>query len=290
MGLQSLRDKLLQAGLVTEDQAKKAEEAKAARRGPKAPDRANRRASDRPQPGRAAPAKALSPEEQRKREEDAAFRERERMLNREREENRRRAAEDRKKLEGLLAAAEKHEVTERGDEAFHFTTRRKKVQRIYLTADQLRKLETGDLAIIDKPTPAELSFALVTREGAERALALDPKAVRFYNRGFGQTFGFKAEAPQPDAAEALEGTEPAGAAEAPEAQKPSSAEDETPKDVEAASAGEVEPKREATASAAEAEPKSADAASAAEVEPKREATVSTAEDAPTDGGSQAEGT
>lgn len=208
MGLQSLRDKLLQAGLVTQDQAKKAEEAKPPPRGPKAPDRAPGRAPNRAKqaaPSRPAPAKALSPEEQKKREEEAAFRERERMLNREREENRKRAAEDRKRLEGLLAAAEKHEVTERGDEAFHFTTRRMKVQRIYLTADQLRQLEAGDLAIIDKPLPAELSFALVTREGAERALALDPKAVRFYNRGFGQTFGFKAEAPPPGAIEAAEG-------------------------------------------------------------------------------------
>jgi len=223
MGLQSLRDKLLQAGLVTQDQAKKAEEAKP--KAPKAPERPRDRdrgqerpRHDRPKSARPAaaapqrPAKELSPEEQKKREEEAAFRERERMLNRERDENRKRAAEDRKKLEGLLAAAEKHEVTERGDEAFHFTTRRKKVQRIYLSAEQLKKLEAGDLAIIDKPLPAELSFALVTREGAERALALDPKAVRFYNRGFGQTFGFKAEAPAPGAIEA-EGDETAPEAE-----------------------------------------------------------------------------
>ena len=47
MGLQSLRDKLLQAGLVTQDQAKKAEEAKP--KGPtKAPERPRDRGHERP--------------------------------------------------------------------------------------------------------------------------------------------------------------------------------------------------------------------------------------------------
>lgn len=244
MGLQSLRDKLLQAGLVTQDQAKKAEEARPAPKAPTGPKAGNRpQAAERqksPAPRRQQPpAKALSPEEQKKREEDAAFREREKMLNRERDENRKRAAEDRRRLEGLRDAAEKHEVTERGDEAFHFTTRKKKVQRIYLSADQLQRLETGDLAIIDKPLPAELSFALVTREGAERALALDPKAVRFYNRGFGQTFGFKAEPPppgvdlSPEPAEQMEAEGTGGDAEGTEATRQVGAEpagDEPPAD------------------------------------------------------------
>lgn len=229
--MQSLRDKLLQAGLVSQDQAKKAEEG---RKSPKPPNQAH----DRPKqatPRRqapAAPAKALSAEEQKKREEDAAFREREKMLNREREENRKRAAEDRRKLDGLREAAQKHEVAERGDEAFHFTTRKKKVQRIYLTPEQLQRLEIGDLAIIDKPLPGELSFALVTREGAERALSLDPKAVRFYNRGFGQTFGFKAEAPPPGAdLSADEETEDAPSEDADRA--PEAAADEPPEDAAA---------------------------------------------------------
>ncbi len=201
MGLQSLRDKLLQAGLVTEDQAKTAETQQRPGPGPgkeaaSAKPKDRRGGQGRPREAKAGGGgKALTPEEKLAREEEAAFRERERMLNRERDENRKRAAEDRKRLEGLRQAAEKHEVEERGEEAFHFTTRKKKVQRIYLTAEQLERLEAGDLAIIDKPLPGELSFALVSREGAERALALDSKAVRFYNRGFGQTFGFKAEPP-----------------------------------------------------------------------------------------------
>ncbi|WP_157370748.1 DUF2058 family protein [Vulgatibacter incomptus] len=260
MGLQSLRDKLLQAGLVSEDQAKKAEADRAAkptnresapprregapprresapprrdgapprregapqrREGAPAPQRAQAARPARPQERQekqAKPAKELTPEQQKAREEEAAFAERERMLNREREDNRKRAVEDRKRLEGVRAAAERFEVTERGGEAFFFTTRKKKVQRIYLTAEQLQRLESGDLAIIDKPLPAELSFSLVTREGAERALALDPKALRFYNRGFGQTFGFKAESSKFDEnaeADAAEGEEAEAAEVAP---------------------------------------------------------------------------
>lgn len=188
MGFQSLRDKLLQAGLVNEEQAKKAEAeaqreararrtGRAARKGPKG----------RPQ------RRELSEEERRAREEEAAFRERERELNREREENRKRAVEDRKRMEALRALAEKHEISERGEEAFHYVSRKKKLLRLYLTPDQIRALEAGELAIIDKPTPAELGQALVPREAAEAALAIDPRAIRFYNRGEGETYGFSSE-------------------------------------------------------------------------------------------------
>jgi len=222
MGLQSLRDKLLQAGLVTQEQAEKAEtdrpHKQAAPKGRHPADPGRRPGSDRgkgprgggrnQQAGRQRQQQVqlhreLTPEEKLALEEEAAFKERERMLNQEREENRRRAAEDRKRLEGLRAIAESFEIEERGEEVFFFTTRKKKLQRIYLTAQQIERLNLGDLAIIDKPLPSELSYALVNREAAERALILDSKALRFYNRGFGQTFGFKAE-PPPGGEEGLE--------------------------------------------------------------------------------------
>ena len=189
MGLQSLRDKLLQAGLVTEDQAKKAEADKSRRGGGR-----DRRRADGRGPGKnQQPRRELTEEERRKLEEEAAFREKERLLAREREENRKRAVEDRKRLETLRELCEKHEVEERGDEAFHFTSRKKKVMKIYLTAEQLQKLEAGELAIMDKPLPGELTTALVTREAAEKARLVDPRALRFYNRGGGETYGFKAD-------------------------------------------------------------------------------------------------
>lgn len=221
MGLQSLRDKLLQAGLVTEEQAKKAEADKS-RRGPR-----GRRPDNGRGPGKhQQPRRELTEEERRKLEEEAAFREKERLLAREREENRKRAIEDRKRLETLRELCEKHEVTERGDEAFHFTSRKKKVMRIYLTPDQLQKLEAGELAIMDKPLPGELATALVTREAAEQARLVDPRALRFYNRGGGETYGFKADASpmaaSSELAEQAPAAEAADAAEAPAAETASS--------------------------------------------------------------------
>ena len=229
MGLQSLRDKLLQAGLVTEDQAKKAEadiearkrNARDRREGGGAPGRDNRgrgpggpggHAGPKGQhargPGHQArpqqPPRELTEEEKKKREEEAAFREKERLLAKEREENRKRALEDRKKLESLRALCEQHEVTERGDEAFFFTSRKKKVMKIFLTPEQLKALEAGQLAIMDKPLPGELAIALVTREAAEQAVKIESRALRFYNRGGGETYGFKAEAPVPGAEAAVE--------------------------------------------------------------------------------------
>lgn len=194
MGFQSLRDKLLQAGLVNEEQAKKADaelaaEKKAARdrrqgqRGPQGRGPA-------PQPPRRQQ-REPTPEELRAREEEAAFRERQRELNQEREENRKRAVEDRRRQEALRALAEKHEIAERGDEPFHYVSRKKKLLRMYLSKDLIAKLERGELAIIDKPLPSEIAQSLVPRGAAEEALRLDPKALRFYNRAEGETYGFQ---------------------------------------------------------------------------------------------------
>src|SRR5690606_27743495 len=102
-----------------------------------------------------------------------------------------------------------------------YPSRRRKLMRIFLTPEQIAALERGELAIIDKPTPAELTQALVPREAAEQALALDPKAMRFYNRGPGETYGFQPETPTEEAsAEAGAGAatpnqEPDASTEAP---------------------------------------------------------------------------
>lgn len=233
MGLQSLRDKLLQAGLVTEEQARKAEADIEARK---------RQARERRQAGGgkggkgpkgqgAQPQQArreLTEEEKRRREEEAAFREKERLLAKEREENRKRAIEDRKKLEALRTICEKYEIAERGDEPFHFTSRKKKVMRMYLTPTQLEALQAGQLAIIDKPLPGELTTALVPREAAEEALKVDSRALRFYNRGGGETYGFRSDAPLPSEAPAVESeaheTSDADAEAAPAREPPAEAE------------------------------------------------------------------
>lgn len=234
MGLQSLRDKLLQAGLVTEDQAKKAEAELEAKRRTARERRQGGPAGRGRGPGRnQPPRRELSEEERRKLEEEAAFREKERLLAKEREENRKRAAEDRKRLERLRELCDKYEVTERGDEPFHFTSRKKKVQKIFLTPEQLRKLEAGELAIMDKPLPGELAVALVTREAAEEAVRIDSRALRFYNRGGGETYGFKSDATAIQASEAL-----AAKAEATRAAAPGAAAADTSDGTTATAPGE----------------------------------------------------
>jgi uncharacterized protein YaiL (DUF2058 family) len=191
MGLQSLRDKLLQAGLVTEEQARKSVADQASAKRPR-----KETAARRPPNAPSAPRvhRELTPEEKLAAEEAAAHREKERLLQKEREENRRRALEDRKRQESLRALAEKHEIAERGDQPFHFVSRKNKLLRLYLTPEQVRRLEAGELAVIEKPLPAEISYALVPREAAEAAHALDLKALRFYSRGAEESFGFKGEA------------------------------------------------------------------------------------------------
>jgi uncharacterized protein YaiL (DUF2058 family) len=202
MGLLNLRDKLLQAGLVTQEQAKKAEEdakRKAeARRGPPNKGRRDEKREDRRERGprpEPKPKRELTEAERIAAEEAAARREHEQFLAREREENRKRAVLDRQRQEKLRALALAHEIGERGEEAFHFVTRKNRVLRMYLTPEQIRRLEAGELAVIEKPLPAELSYSLVPREAAEEAVAIDVRAVRFYNRGNGETFGFKGEPP-----------------------------------------------------------------------------------------------
>lgn len=198
MGMLSLREKLLQAGLVTEEQAKRAEaDRHAPKKGPerasegKAPSKMSPRVAKEPPPPR-----ELSPEEKIALEESAARREHERFLAKEREENRKRALEDKKRQDRLRELAGKHGIEERGEETFHFLSRKNRVLRIYLTAEQTRKLEVGELAIIENPLPSEISFAIVPRAVAEEALAIDRRAIRFFNRGEGETYGFKAAAAQ----------------------------------------------------------------------------------------------
>ncbi len=193
MGLQSLRDKLLQAGVVTEEQAKKSEE-DAKRRPPPKQARPQQGRGGRPNDRRPAPPpRELTPEEKLAAEEAAAYKERQRLLDREREENRKRAAEDRKRQESLRALCERHGIEARGDEAFHFASRKNRILRVYLTAEQVKGLDAGELAIVEKPLPDRIDYALVPRAAAEEALGIDKKAVRFYAKGPGETYGFQGD-------------------------------------------------------------------------------------------------
>ena len=71
---------------------------------------------------------------------------------------------------------------EPGECAFHFVTRKGKVRRLELSAAQVKKLEQGMLAIVERPEPAQIEHSVVPAASAEEMLRLSPTSVRFYAR------------------------------------------------------------------------------------------------------------
>lgn len=182
----SLKDKLLKAGLVSEEAAKKADAEKEA---------AKKAAQQRARGPVAASAKAPPP-----RRESAPVRfEENRQVPKfaplpgskawNQEEARKQQALDKQLRELVLGA----QVTvEPGDRVFHFQTRKGKLRRLELSAAQGALLEEGKLAVVERPDPAQIEHALVPVEVAEKMLALSERAVRFLNKA-GTNVGFLSE-------------------------------------------------------------------------------------------------
>ncbi len=179
MGLGNLRDKLLAAGLVSEEEARRAE-AEAARAQARRRSRRRRRAERGRDP--VDDGLTLTPEERAAAEQKRQAREERARLQREREENRRRAARERRAAEDIRRVVGALGVEPGGTEAFFFQTRKGKIERLQVDAEQRSALETGDLAVVEHPQPHARTYALVPREGAEAILKIDRRAVRFYNR------------------------------------------------------------------------------------------------------------
>ena len=156
--MQSLRDKLLQAGLVTKEQVDRAKEG------------AERKAKPPPRPAQAAPP---PPRESEK--------DKERRLNRE-------LADRQKQVRAICDASE---IIERGEVAFFFRTRRRELRRMYLLPAQMAALEKGDLAIVDRPNGQDRPHSLIPRAAADQILPLEPRAIRFWARAPGESYGFE---------------------------------------------------------------------------------------------------
>jgi hypothetical protein len=204
--MQNLRDKLLKAGLVSEDQAKKAEtSAPAPRRSPSpqpqrheagAPPREERpprrddrpprrddrppHRDDRPPPrreaGRPQHGRPAAPAAERpipKLPPMPGSREYQRL------ESKKQVELDRALRELVLGA---QVSVEPGETAFYFMTRKGKLRRLELTPAQAKLLEEGVLAVVERPEPAQIEHSLVPAATAEQMLALSKKAVRFLNR------------------------------------------------------------------------------------------------------------
>jgi uncharacterized protein YaiL (DUF2058 family) len=172
--VQSLRDKLLKAGLVTADQAQEAEKKRDAL--PRRDARPRPAPDDEGGPIRRLPPLPGSPAAQRlqslkQQELDRQLRE----------------------------LAHLNEVPrEDGARTFHFLTRKGKLRRIDLSDAQGKKLEEGALAIVESPEPGQIEHVLVPAQTAEAMVTLSDKSVRFWNRA-GAPIGFEdSEAPQAD--------------------------------------------------------------------------------------------
>lgn len=79
-----------------------------------------------------------------------------------------------------------------GERAFYFVTRKNRLRRLELSAEQAGELESGALAVVERPEPGQIEHALVPAAVALGLLQDFPKAVRFFNRE-GEPVGFLSE-------------------------------------------------------------------------------------------------
>ena len=195
--MQSLKDKLLKAGLVSKEQAEKVEAQ---------PKPAMRRAErdERPERSRQearaneAPIPKLPPLAGSKQAH--------------REMAKKQLELDRALLKLVLSS---QVPVEPGTMTFHFVTRKNKLRRLDLSEAQARLLSEGKLAIVERQDPDKIDHALVPPETADQMRALFEKSVRFFNRN-GEAVGFltedeianrQGELKEPEAAEAAPSTE-----------------------------------------------------------------------------------
>ena len=206
--MQNLRDKLLKAGLVSEDQAKKSETPapKQARAEPSSrfsgaseerserPPRESRGRDERPprregaggggRPqgpgggGRYSGNRPAGPSEAASRPvpklpplpgSKAA----------QRMESKKQVEQDRKLRELVHTNQVPVDV---GATVFYFMTRKGKLRRLELTEPQAKQLEDGALGVVERPEPAQIEHSLVPADVAEQMYALSKKSVRFLNR------------------------------------------------------------------------------------------------------------
>ena len=197
--MQSLRDKLLKAGLVTEESAKKAELEKAAKPAaaarpppgdrdsrPRREDRPPPRRDDRPPPPRR---DDRPPPPRREDRPPPPRREMESRLPKlpplqGSKEAHRLQARKQVELDRQLRELELANTVpvEPGATPFYFVTRKNKLRRLELTPEQAKRLEMGELAVVERPDPDKIEHALVAPAIAEELLKLSERAVRFLNK------------------------------------------------------------------------------------------------------------
>lgn len=207
--MQNLRDKLLKAGLVTAEQAEKVEKTADA---PPRPEHRGDRPERPPREGTAGGpwmvARLQPPTAIPKLPPLAGSKASQRL------EAKRQVERDRQLRERVLAA---QVPLEPGERAFYFVTRKNRLRRLELSDAQAQGLEQGQLAVVERPDPAQIEHALVPAELALALVGEFPKAVRFLNAP-GSPVGFLSdeEVKARAAEEAAETPEERAAADAPE--------------------------------------------------------------------------
>ena len=113
--------------------------------------------------------------------------------------DRRRSREELAIARQVRTYALEHQVQpEEGPTPFHFVTRKNRIRRLDLSAAQAARLQSGELAIIERPEPDRIEHSLVPGSIAEQVYALSARAVRFFNRAE-NPIGVSPDAPPEDA-------------------------------------------------------------------------------------------
>ena len=195
--MQSLRDKLLKAGLVSEEAAKKSDAEKSAPK--QAPQREARSASFAPRGAERAerrgppPARRGPPPERRGPPPERAESRIPKLppLPGSKEAHRlqsKKQVQLDKDLREMVVATEV--AKEPGASTFHFVTRKNTLRRLELSEAQAKLLVTGELAVVERPDPDKIDHSLVPAEVARAMAKLSPKSVRFLNDSQGVKVGF----------------------------------------------------------------------------------------------------
>lgn len=177
--MNSLRDKLLKAGLVDEKQVKEAERQLKGGKD-KGASFKQRAATDTEEEKQRRDAFALRAQEQaEERRKEAAKRTEARMQ-----------SERAHRLKSLVDSNRIREAP--GEVNFHFVKRSGKIGRLAVSPATAQLLESGAAAVVDDPGQAE--HAVVPGEAARRIYEVDPQAIRFW---FGpeKPIGFELDGP-----------------------------------------------------------------------------------------------
>jgi uncharacterized protein YaiL (DUF2058 family) len=168
--MQNLREKLLKAGLISEAQTNKreSEPARDARSSARSkPVEPVRRRADPERPARSGPIPKLPPLPVPNNKELQRL-------------DAKKQVELDRRLRQLVISAEVQ--IEPGEHTFYFVTRKNRLRRIAMTPELARGLESGELAVVERPEAAQIEHSIVPAATADELLELSSRAVRFYNR------------------------------------------------------------------------------------------------------------